>query len=255
MNLFSQLSGTFVNVATILVGGGVGLLLGSRLPERTQRTLLQTMGLVTLYIALDMATALNHLKAGPLPRVIAALIPLALGAALGEAMQIEERLEHLGNHLKQRFSGSGRFTEGLVAASLLFCIGPMAVIGGIQNGLTGDSSTYVLKATLDGISAVALAGVYGLGVLFAALPILVLQGGISLLAGGLAGMLAGGDPASLSSNPYIGLLTGMGGIMIVGIAVNLLLAGLNIEDRRVRVGSLLPALVLAPLLLWGLQQF
>lgn len=250
MNVLTQLSGTLVNVTTVLLGGGLGLLLGSRLPERTQRTLLQTLGLVTLYIALDMAASLSHLKAGPLPGVIAALVALALGAVVGEGLRLEEGLERLGEGLRQRFSGAGRFTEGFVAASLLFCIGPMTIIGGLQNGLTGDNSTYLLKATLDGISAVALAGVYGAGVLFAALPILLLQGGVALLSGALAGSLAGSDPQGLAHNPYIVLLTGMGGIMIVGIAVNLLLAGLRIEGRRVRVGSLLPALLIAPLLLW-----
>ncbi len=250
---FSQLSGTFANVVSILLGGGLGLLLGRRMPERTQRTLLQTLGLVTVYIALNMAGSLNTLRAGPLPGVIAALVALALGAVAGEAMHLEEGLEQLGEYLRRRFSGSGRFTEGFLAASLLFCIGPMAIIGGLQNGLTGDSSTYMLKGTLDGIAAIALAGVYGAGVLFAALPVLVLQGGISLLAGGLAGVLAGGNPQTLTDNPYIQLITGMGGIMIVGMAVNLMLAGLGLEDRRVRLGSLLPALVIAPLLLWALQ--
>ncbi|SMB90795.1 DUF554 domain-containing protein [Deinococcus hopiensis] len=251
MSLLDQLSGTLINVATVLAGTVVGLLLGGRLPERTQRTLLQTLSLVTTFIGLDMAGSLNAVKGGSIPGVILALVALALGAVVGEMLGIEEGLSRLGDTLKARFRGGGRFTEGFVAASLLFCIGPMTVVGGIQNGLTGDPSTYVLKATLDGIASLALAGAYGIGVGFSALTVLLLQGGISLLAGAFAsGLLGGADPSILKTNPYVLLITGTGGLTIVGIAWNLMLAGLGWEDRRVRVGSLLPALVIAPVALW-----
>lgn len=251
MSLLAQLSGTLINVATVLVGTMLGLTLGGRLPERTQRTLLQTLSLVTLFIGLDMAGNLNRVTGGPIPGVILALIALALGAVIGEALGIEEGLSRLGETLRRRFRGGGRFTEGFVAASLLFCIGPMTVVGGIQNGLTGDSSTYVLKSTLDGIASLALAGAYGIGVGFSALTVLVLQGGISLAAGAFAsGLLGGADPSMLKTNPYVLLVTGTGGLTIVGISWNLMLGGLGWEDRRVRVGSLLPALLLAPLVLW-----
>ena len=246
MTLLSQLSGTFINVATVLLGTALGLLLGGRLPEKTQRTLLQTLSLVTLYIGLDMCTSLGKVLGGHIPGVI-----LALVAVIGEAQGIEERLGNLGELFRRRFKGGGRFTEGFVAASLLFCIGPLTIVGGIQNGLTGDSSTYVLKSVLDGIAALALAGVYGVGVGFSALTVLLIQGGISLASGGMASVLLGGaDPAVLKTNPYVLLVTGTGGLMILGISVNLMLGGLRVEDRRVRVGSLLPALILAPLSLW-----
>lgn len=251
MSLLSQLSGTLVNVAAVLVGTLLGLTVGGRLPGRTQKTLLQTLGLVTIFIALDMAGSLNQVTGGTIPGVLLALLSLAAGAVIGEALGIEESLERLGASLKRRFRGGGRFTEGFVAASLLFCIGPMTVIGGLQNGLTGDSSTYALKSTLDGIAALALAGAYGVGVGFSALSVLAVQGSLSLLAGSFAaGLLGGADPSVLKTNPYVLLLTGVGGLMIVGISANLLLAGLGFEDRRVRVGSLLPALLLSPLVLW-----
>ncbi|PNY82338.1 DUF554 domain-containing protein [Deinococcus koreensis] len=251
MSLLSQLSGTFVNVATVLLGTLLGLTLGGRLPERTQRTLLQTLSLAVLFIGLDMAGSVNRVSGGVVPGVILTLISLALGAVVGEALGIEDRLESLGERLRTRFRGGGRFTEGFVAASLLFCVGPMTVIGGLQNGLTGDSSTYVLKSVLDGIAGLALAGVYGLGVGFSALTVLVVQGGISLAAGAFAASLLGGaDPAVLKTNPYVLLITGAGGLVIIGISWNLMLAGLGFDDRRVRVGSLLPALAVAPLLLW-----
>ncbi|MHA0034006.1 DUF554 domain-containing protein [Deinococcus sp. PESE-13] len=251
MGLFSQLSGTFINIAAVLLGTLIGLAVGGRLPERTQRTLLQTLSLVTLFIALDMANKLGGVSGGQVPGVILALITLAAGVVVGEALGIEEGLTRLGDSLKRRFRGGGLFTEGFVAASLLFCIGPMTVIGGLQNGLTGDSSTYVLKSTLDGIAALALAGAYGVGVGFSTLTILLVQGGISLAAGSFAaGLLGGADPEILRTNPYVLLITGVGGLMIVGISWNLMLGGLGMDDKRVRVGSMMPALLLAPLGLW-----
>ncbi len=252
MSLLAQLSGTLINTATVIVGSGLGLLLGSRLPARIQRTLLQVLSLVTLYIGLGMAGSLGKVQGGPVPGVILALIGLALGAVIGEALNLEDRLSQLGDTLKRRMRGGGQFTEGFVAASLLFCVGPLTIVGGLQNGLTGDSSSYVLKATLDGISSLALASVYGVGVLLSAAAVLVIQGGIALASGGLAGLLLGAaDPATLNSNPYVLVITGTGGLMIVGIGWNLMLAGLGFaEEHRVRVGSFLPALIVAPLLLW-----
>ena len=255
VNLIQQLSGTLINVATVLVGSLLGLALGGRLPERTQRTLLQTVSLVTLYIALDMAGALGRVSGGVVPGVILALVSLALGAVTGEALGLEEALTRLGEALKRRVRSGGRFTEGFVAASLLFCVGPLTLVGSVQNGLTGDAQALTVKAALDGITGLALAGVYGVGVTFSALTVLLVQGGLSLLAGGLAGTLLGGaDPASLKTNLYVLLITGVGGLMIVGISWNLMLAGLGLEERRVRVGSLLPALLFAPLLLWLAQR-
>ncbi|WP_027482438.1 DUF554 domain-containing protein [Deinococcus pimensis] len=251
MNLLSQLSGTLVNIATVLAGTALGLALGGRLSAQTQRTLLQTLGLVTLFIGLGMAQDVGRVSAGSVPGVILALVSLAVGAVLGEALKLEERLEGLGENLRRRFRGGGRFTEGFVAASLLFCVGPLTLIGSIQNGLLLDPGALLVKATLDGISALALAGVYGIGVGFSALVVLVLQGGVALGAAGLASsLLRGADPSTLASNPYVLLVTGAGGLMIAGISWNLMLAGLGFDDRRVRVGALLPALVVAPVALW-----
>lgn len=255
MSLLEQLSGTLVNVGAVLLGTLLGLTVGGRLPARTQRSLLQTLSLVTLFIGLDMAGSLNRVSAGSVPGVIVALVSLAVGVVIGEALGIEEGLGRLGETLRKRFRGEGRFTEGFVAASLLFCVGPLTFVGGLQNGLTGDASGYILKSTLDGIAALALAGAYGLGVGFSALTVLVVQGGISLTAGGLAATLLGGaDPETLKTNPFVLVLTGTGGLTIIGISWNLMLAGLGLEDRRVRVASMLPALLLAPLALWLAQM-
>ena len=244
LDLFARTSGTWINVGAILAGTAVGLLAGARMPERLNRTLMQVLGLVTLFVGLGMARGLEAARAGPLPGVIVALVSLAAGALLGEALGIEERLAALGERLRARVGGGGRFTDGFVTASLLFCIGPMAIVGSIQNGLAFDARTLVLKSALDGIASIALAGVYGVGVGFSALPILLLQGGISLGAAALARALP--DPAT---DPRVLLVSGTGGLLVLGISANLLLGGLAVDERRrVRVGAMLPALAVAPLL-------
>jgi uncharacterized protein len=243
MELLARTSGTLINVAAIAGGTLVGVLAGARLPERLHRTLMQVLGLVCLIVGLRMAFGLEGLRSGPLPGVIVALVSLAAGAAVGELLGIEERLAALGEVARRRLGGGGRFTEGFVTASLLFCIGPMAILGSIQNGLALESRTLVLKSTLDGICSVALAGVYGAGVGLSALLVGLVQGAISLGAGALARTLP--DPAT---DPGVLLVSGAGGLLVTGIALNLLLAGVGLDDRRVRVGAMLPALAIAPLL-------
>jgi uncharacterized protein len=244
MDFLARTSGTWINVAAIAAGTAFGLAAGSRLPERLNRTLMQVLGLVTGYVALGMARGLDAVHSGPLPGVIVALVSLAVGALVGEALRLEERLAALGERLRARVGGGGRFTEGFVTASLLFCVGPMALVGSLQNGLALDARTLVLKSALDGIASVALAGVYGLGVGFSAVPILLLEGGVSLGAAALARSLP--DPAT---DPRVLLVSGTGGLLVLGIAVNLLLGGLGVDERRrVRVGAMLPALLVAPLL-------
>ena len=168
-----------------------------------------------------------------------ALLALALGGALGEWWGIEEGLERLGDRLKRRFADSGSFTEGFVAASLLFCVGPLALLGSVQNGLTGEAGFLVLKSTLDGFSALALATSFGLGVMASALVILVYQGGLSLTAGLFANLVP--DPAA---DPRVLLVNGVGGLMIVALGLGLL------DVKRLRVASMLPALALAVLFHW-----
>jgi len=243
LDLLARTSGTWINVGAILAGTAVGLLAGARMPERLNRTLMQVLGLVTLFVGLSTAGGLESARAGPLPGVIVALVSLALGALLGEAMGLEEKLATLGEWLRARVGGGGRFTDGFVTASLLFCIGPMAIVGSIQNGLAFDARTLVLKSALDGIASVALAGVYGVGVGFSALPIVALQGGVSLAAAALARSLP--DPAT---DPRVLLVSGAGGLLVAGIGVNLLLGGLGVEGKRIRVGAMLPSLAIAPLL-------
>lgn len=243
LELFARTSGTWINIAAVVAGTAIGVVGGARMPERLGRTLMQVLGLVTLFVGLGMARLLDDVRSGPLPGVIVALVSLAAGALVGELIGIEERLTAFGEAVRRRLGGGGRFTEGFVNASLLFCIGPMAIVGSLQNGLGFDARTLVLKSTLDGIAAVALAGVYGVGVGLSAVPLLALQGGVSVGAAALAQVLP--DPAT---DPRVLVVSGAGGLLVAGIGVNLLLAGLGVEGRRLRLGSMLPALVIAPLL-------
>ncbi len=234
LSFLDQTWGTWLNVLTVVVGSSLGLALRGRLPPKITVVVLQAIGLVTVYIGLSNAFDLGRV-ANP-PGVLIALMALAVGGALGEWLGIEEALERLGNRLRRRFRGRGRFTEGFVTASLLFCVGPLTLLGAVQNGLTGDAPYLVLKSTLDGFSSLALATSFGFGVLAAALVVLVYQLVISLGAGVFATMLP--DPAG---DPNVLLVNGVGGLMILAVGLGLL------EIKRLRVASLLPALVLAPL--------
>ena len=243
MDFWTRTSGTWINIATVLVGSGLGLLLRGRLPLQMQQIITQGVGLITLYIGFSMAIAFNKVQAGQVPGVILGLLAIVLGGLLGEWAQLEERLTALGEWLKQRFRGKGSFTEGFVAASLLFCVGPLALIGSINNGLTGDNTLLTLKAAMDGLAAIALVSSYGIGAGMSVLPILIYQGGLSLAAGLLAQTLP--DPAN---SPQVLLITGVGGLMIVGLGLNLLQVG------KIRVASFLPALLLSPLL-YAIAEF
>ena len=243
LTFWAKTSGTWINVVLVLLGTGCGLLLRNRLSSEMQSIITQAVGLTTLFIGFSMAEALARAKAGPVEGVILALLALVAGGLLGEWWQIEYRLRALGDWLKARFRGGNRFTDGFVAASLLFCIGPMAILGSLNNGLLGDGTILIVKSTMDGLVSIALTGTYGVGVGFSILPIVVYQGGLSLLASSLAQAIP--DP---SAAPSVMLVTGIGGIMILGLGLNLLGLG------SIRVASFLPALAVGPMLSWLVQK-
>lgn len=238
LTFWARTSGTWINVATVLLGTGIGLLLRHRLPVAMQQIITQAVGLLTLVLGFAMAASLSEVKAGPIDGVILGLLALAGGGLLGEWWQVEKKLIALGDTLKAQVKGGGRFTEGLVAASLLFCVGPMTVLGSLDNGLSGDNALLTLKATMDGLAAIALTSSYGIGVAFSAVTVLAIQGGLSLVAGSLATVIT--DP---TTNPHVLLITGTGGMMIIGLGLNLL------EIAKVRVASFLPAIALGPMII------
>lgn len=231
------MTGTILNIITVLVGGGIGLLFGSRIPERFKSTVIAGMGLFTAVMGAQM-----FLKSENQLIVLGAML---VGTLLGEWMKIEDRLQAFGLSLEKRFStenesGAGsRFVRGFMVASLLYCVGPMTILGSIQDGLTGDYQLLAVKSTLDGFASIAFASTLGVGVLFSSIVILVFQGGISLLAGVLS---------SIISDPMMNEMTATGGVILVGLAVSNLL-----EIKKIRVGNFLPALAVAPLIVWALE--
>lgn len=237
IDFWAKTNGTWINAVTVLLGTFLGLFLKNRLPKRMQHVITQALGLLTLFIGLNMASRLTQAQAGRVDGVILGLLAVVLGGLLGEWWRIEENLQSVGNWLKVRFQGGGRFTEGFVAASLLFCVGPLSLIGSLNNGLTGDNTLLTLKSVMDGLAAIALTSSFGVGVGFSVLVILLYQGGVSLVAGVLSQALP--NPGS---DPRLFLVTGVGGLMILGLGLNLL------EVAQVRVASFLPALALAPVM-------
>jgi uncharacterized protein len=228
-------TGTLINVGTVLAGTAVGTLLGGRLPERVRETVLHALGLVTVLVGVGQGLAAFR---PPLTEAVgdgAVLVVMGsvlVGGVVGELIAIERGLDRLGEALKARFGrGQARFTEGFVVASLVFCVGPLTILGSIQDGLTGDYQLLAVKSMLDGFAALAFASALGWGVGFSVLVILVYQGGLTLGASALAEAFSGAMIAAMSAT---------GGILILGIALRLL------DLRRVRVANLLPALIIAP---------
>jgi uncharacterized protein len=227
-------TGTLINIATVLAGTTIGTLLGSRLPERVRETVLHALGLVTVLVG--VAQGLDAFRP-PLTDVTRGAVLVVMGSVLiggvaGELLRIEGGLDRIGEALRARFGrGQARFTEGFVVASLVFCVGPLTILGAIQDGLTGDYQLLAVKSLLDGFAALAFASALGWGVGFSVLVILVYQGGLTLAASAVAGAF---------SDAMIAAMSATGGVLILGIALRLL------DLRRVRVANLLPALVIAP---------
>jgi uncharacterized membrane protein YqgA involved in biofilm formation len=223
------MTGTFINVGAVLLGTLIGVLLGHRLPQGIQERVLAGLGLVTLVLGVDNALAWRDTN----PIIVMGAV--LLGGITGEAIGIERRLGQLGDSLQARFSRGehSRVSEGFVTASLLFCIGPLTVVGSIQDGLTGDHDALVTKSMLDGFASIAFASTLGWGVGIAALSVLVIQGAISLAASPFDSILGEGSEA-------LAALVSAGGILIIGISLKLL------DVRDVKVGNYLPALVFAP---------
>jgi len=216
------MTGTLVNTATVIAGSLVGLAVGDRLPREIKSSVLNALGLITLWIGITMVV----LGTRPLA-IVASLI---LGGVVGELLDIEGRLESFAGWLKSRTASSASgFVNGFVTASLLFCVGPMTVVGSIQDGTVGDSSLLLTKAVMDGFAAMALSATTGIGVLFSAITVLVLQGGLTLLGGQLATLTT---PSSLNQ------LSAVGGLIILGLGIRLL------DLKNIPVANYLPALVI-----------
>jgi uncharacterized protein len=234
-------TGTFINVVTVLAGTLLGSLAGARLPAGLQERVMAGLGLVTLVIGVDLALAWGREDTSQ-STPLYVLGGVLIGGMIGEALGIERRLETLGDRVQERLSTTegSTISEGFVSASLLFCVGSLTVVGSIQDGLTGDYQTLATKAVLDGFASIALAATLGWGVGLSIFTILIVQGGITLGAGVFDDVLQG---------EALAVLTSAGGVTIIGIALKLL------ELKDVRVGNFLPALIVAPCLVGLVSLF
>ncbi|MEN1761869.1 DUF554 domain-containing protein [Anoxynatronum sibiricum] len=216
--------GTIVNSLAILLGGFIGLLFQKGIADRFKNTVMQALGLSVLMIGMSGALKSEN--------ILLLIFSLVVGSLVGEALKVEDKLTAFGKWMEARSGrGEGQVARGFVATSLIYCVGAMAIVGALESGLTGNHETLYAKSLLDGVSAVIFASTLGVGVLLSALSVLVYQGAITLAAGALAVVLV--DAVILE-------MSAIGGLLIVGIAVNIL------EIKRIPVGNMLPA-VFVPL--------
>jgi uncharacterized protein len=235
--------GTVVNVATVLIGSTIGVLLGNRLPVRTRDVVTDSLGLVTLLIAGTSAMAvlddeLSDTVGDSAPMLIV-LGSLLVGGIAGSLLRLESRVESFGGWLQRRLSGGAtsaerhRFIEGFVIASLVFCTGPLTILGSLNDGLGNGADQLFLKAALDGFAAIAFAASFGWGVAASVVTIVAVQGSLTLLGAGLGDVLP---------DAHLAAITATGGLLLVGVALRLL------RVREIPVADLLPALLVAPVL-------
>jgi len=233
------MTGTVINVITVLLGSTLGTFLGARFPDRVRETVMGALGLMTLVLGLGMAISGNALI------VLGSLLG---GGIVGELLRIDERLNALAHAMEARFQrggAGGNFTRGFVTASLVFCVGPLTILGSVQDGLLGDYRLLAIKSLLDGFAGLAFASTLGIGVAFAALTVFVFQGTLSVSA-----MFVGAALGSVTKDtPWVVQMTATGGVLLVGIGLLLL------DLRRLRVANLLPAIFIAPLIQVALELF
>jgi uncharacterized membrane protein YqgA involved in biofilm formation len=216
--------GTIVNSLTIITGCFIGLILKGRFPDRLRVILFQGIGLTTLMIGVQMVIQGT--------KVLPIILSLVIGGIIGETIDIEKRLDQLGNRIKKLFKnqkGKEKFTEGFITASLLFCVGSMAVMGSIEEGISGNPDILLAKSVLDGVSSIIFAASLGIGVLFSAVPVFVYQGTITQIAYLIKNYI---------NTDMINEMTAVGGILIIGLSLGIL------EIKKIKVGNLLPSLII-----------
>jgi len=216
------MTGTIINVITILVGSGLGILLKSKLPERLIKTVFQALGLFTFALGIIMSLKINNF--------LIIVFSLVLGAIIGEFLNIEVATENLSKKLKNKIKlKDERFTEAMLTSFLLFCMGSMTILGAFEEGMKGDTTLLITKSVMDGFAALALSSALGIGVAFSVIPLLIYQGGLTLFASYLGNFF---------SEIVINELTAVGGILLIGLAINIL------EIKKIKIFNILPALVL-----------
>jgi uncharacterized membrane protein YqgA involved in biofilm formation len=220
--------GTLINTATVLVGGSVGIAMGNKIPERVRIIVVQVIGMLTIGLGLSDLLKTHNM--------VFPLLGMVFGAVFGEVMRIEDRLEGLGEVIRKRFAkrqDPGPFISGFVTASLLFCIGPLTILGAIQDASGATPQLYIIKGTLDGFMSVIFGAIHGVGVLFSAVSVFIVQGTLTLFGTSLDSLL--NDRMRIE-------LFATGGLAVMAIGLNLL------EIKKIRLGSLLPGLIITPIL-------
>ena len=220
--------GTLINTATVLVGGSVGIAMGNKIPERVRIIVVQVIGMLTIGLGLSDLLKTHNM--------VFPLLGMVFGAVIGEVMRIEDRLERLGEVIRKRFAqrqDPGPFISGFVTASLLFCIGPLTILGAIQDASGATPQLYIIKGTLDGFMSVIFGAIHGVGVLFSAVSVFIVQGTLTLFGTSLDSLL--NDRMRIE-------LFATGGLAVMAIGLNLL------EIKKIRLGSLLPGLIITPIL-------
>lgn len=219
--------GTLVNFGAVIIGSTIGLIIHRNLPKRYVQLVFQILGLFTLVLGFKMALEGQQL--------LIMIFSLILGGLLGEVLKIEDWINSLGDRVKRLTkSKSDTFSEGLITAFLLFCVGSMTIVGAIEEGMGGNPELLLIKSLMDGISSIALTVAFGIGVLFSAIPLLIFQGGLTLLAAQAGEFI---DPIVITE------VTAVGGVILIGLGLNLL------EIKKIKVVNLLPAMLIVPLLM------
>lgn len=226
--------GTIFNIITVLIGGSLGLFIGSRLKKSLHEIVIGITGFVSLIIGIQMSLESKN--------VLIVLISLMLGVIIGDIANIDGFISKIGNSLEKRFAKGEKeqFAKAFITTSIIFCVGPLTILGSIQDGLTGDYKILGTKAVLDGFTAIFYAGAMGMGVLFTVLTIIVVQGGLTLFAGMIS---------VLMTKEVIAELTGVGGVMIISTGLNIL------EIKKFKTANMLPALLIVPPLVILAQRF
>lgn len=220
------MQGTLINAAAVIAGSSIGLIIHSRLPKKITTITFQAMGLFTLFLGIDMAMKTNEFLL-----MIFSIVP---GSIVGEWIDIDKYLLKFSNYLKRKVgSDNNKFSEGFITSFMLFCVGSMTILGAIEEGLGGKPNLLLAKSVLDGFSSIALSAALGIGVMFSAIPLLLFQGGLTLFAGFLENYL---------SDPIINELTGVGGLLLIGLGLNIL------EIKKLKITNMLPSLVIIVIL-------
>jgi uncharacterized membrane protein YqgA involved in biofilm formation len=222
--------GTLINVGAIILGSLIGLAIHAKLPERLTRIAFQGIGLFTVFLGFTMAAKTSNFLV-----MIFSIVP---GSIIGELIGIEKHMDRLGEHIKQKVGSKNKsFSEGFITAFLLFCMGSMAILGSIEEGLGGKPNLLIAKSVLDGFSSLALSASLGIGVIFSALPLFIYQGGITLFASSLQ---------QFFTATLINELSAVGGLLLIGLGINIL------EIKRLSILNMLPSLVITVILAYFL---